>query len=162
MKIAKAAVVAVALMSGACSNISNEDAGAWTGAVIGGLAGGWAGAQFGGGTGQMVFTVLGALSGGMTGYETGRSLMVADRQSYDRAVAEALDAQHGSTQASWENPETGNSGLIRMGQSFSNANGEDCRQFRSTVAFSDAVLSGPGAACRAQGGQWTLVADAFQ
>lgn len=130
------------------------------GAIVGGVAGGWAGSQFGGGTGETLFTVLGAAGGAMVGYDMGRQINIADRGDYNHAVANALGDSNG--EATWANKNTGNGGLIRAGQSFQNANGQSCRTYRSTVAFDDEILSGPGSACRnPRTGSWVLVADAF-
>ena len=161
MKLARNAVVAAAPLVSACSGMQNSNisVGAVSGAVIGGLAGGWAGAQFGGGTGQTIFTVLGVASGAMAGYDVGRQLIMADRPDYSRAVSNAMDGSYG--QASWQNLATGNGGLIRVDQAFLNNNGEECRTYRATVAFTDEIVNGPGTACRNGQGDWVLVADAF-
>jgi len=160
MKIARTAVVILALVTTACgSNDSNKHMFAYTGAAIGALAGGWAGSQFGGGTGQLIYILGGAIAGGATGYDTVRSLDMADRPDYNKAVAVALSGQEN---ALWENPDTGTGGYIRAGQAFTDGNGAYCRQYRATVAFDDSVLNGPGAACRTQSNDWVLVADAFQ
>lgn len=162
MKRARSAIVATALLVGACSGTqsSNVSYGALTGAVIGGLAGGWAGSQFGGGLGQTIYTVVGVTGGAMVGYDMGRQLLMADRPDYNRAVASALGDSDG--QATWQNPDTGNGGLIRADQAFINGNGEQCSTYRSTVAFTDEVTNGSGAACHGLSGEWVLVADAFQ
>jgi len=131
---------------------------AYTGAAIGALAGGWAGSQFGGGTGQTLYMIAGAIGGGVTGYDTVRSLDIADRPDYNNAIAEALSGQE---TALWENTNTGTGGYIRAGQAYTDGNGEYCRQYRATVAFEDSVLNGPGAACRTQRNEWVLVADSF-
>lgn len=163
MKRARTAIVATALLVGACSgtqNGNNLNIGAIAGVVVGGVAGGWAGSQFGGGTGQTLFTLMGIAGGAAAGYDVGRQIMVADQPGYNRAVANAIDDSHG--QATWDNPTTGNGGLIRVDQAFLNGNGEECRTYRTTVAFSDEIVNGPGAACRSNQGEWVLVADAFQ
>lgn len=161
MKLARNAVVATALLLGACGGMqnSNTSVGAITGAVVGGLAGGWAGAQFGGGTGQTVFQVLGFAGGAMVGYDLGRQITVADRPDYNRAVADAIDGSNDL--ANWSNQSTGNGGLIRVDQAFLNNSGEQCRTYRSTVTFSDDIVSGGGTACKSNQGEWVLVADAF-
>ncbi len=162
MKRARSAIVAAALLVGACSGTQNSNmtVGAIGGALVGGIAGGWAGAQFGGGTGQTIFTLLGAASGVAVGYDVGRQLMVADRPGYNQAVASAIGDRSG--QATWQNTATGTGGLIRVEQAFLNGSGEQCRTYRATVAFTDEIVNGPGAACRSGGGEWVLVADAFQ
>ncbi len=159
MKLARTAVVATTLLISACGGTQNANMGGIAGAALGALAGGWAGAQFGGGTGQTIFTVLGVAGGALTGYDIGRQINMADRPDYNRAVASAINGDVGH--ANWKNHTTGNGGYIRVDQAFLNGNGEQCRTYRSTVAFSDEVLNGAGAACRSNQGDWVLVADAF-
>jgi len=162
MRLARSAIMAAALLLGACS--SNPDNNKMmmgvAGALVGGWAGGWAGSQFGGGTGETVFTVLGAAGGALVGYDLGRQINIADRGDYSHAVASALDGADG--QATWANRTTGNGGLIRTDRSFVNANGQQCKTYRSTVTFDDDIVNGPGAACRNNDtGSWVLVADSF-
>jgi len=155
-------VVAGSLLVGACgSNYSiDRNTAGWIGGGAGLLLGGWAGSQLGGGTGELIFTGLGAVIGGSVGYETGRSLGGADHAVYKNAVNEALAVPAG--RSTWSNDGTGNGGYVAATQRFVDGNGRQCRNFRATVAFSDEVMSGNGAACRDISGQWVLVADAFQ
>jgi len=162
MNRSKSVLVGAALMLGACSGTqsSNMTFVAITGAVVGGFAGGWAGSQLGGGTGETIYTILGVSAGAMAGYDLGRQLTMADIPDYNRAVANAMSVHDG--QASWQNSDTGNGGLIRTDQAYLNGTGEECRTYRSTVTFPDEIVSGSGAACHNQSGEWVLVADAFQ
>lgn len=162
MRRARSAIVATALLVSACSGMQNSNVsmGAVAGALVGGIAGGWAGSQIGSGTGQTVFTILGVAGGAAAGYDLGRQLLVADRPDYNQAVASAINKGNG--QATWQNIATGTGGLVRVEQAFVNGNGEQCTTYRSTVAFTDEIVNGPGAACRNTGGEWVLVADAFQ
>jgi surface antigen len=162
MKLAKALTLSGLLITGGCGMNMDMDAetAGWVGAGGGMLLGGWAGSQLGGGTGQLIYTGIGALAGGSVGYETGRSLAVADWDVYKRAIFGTLDTpQHRTT---WQNAETGTSGYVTLEQAYKDGAGRDCQAYRSTVAFEDEFVSGGGAACQNTTGNWTLVADAFQ
>lgn len=163
-KTAKAAIAAVLLSTTACSmDMSGVDmsTGPLVGAAIGGVAGGFLGAQFGGGLGQVLYATAGTVSGMIVGYSTGRSLMPGDRMAYNAAVSTAMTVNQELATADWDNPSSGNGGVIRAGKSFAGVNGQSCRTYRATVAFTDDIVSGDGAACRDANGHWVLVADAF-
>ncbi len=131
------------------------------GAVVGAAVGGYAGAQFGGGLGQLAYIGAGAVSGAVGGYEVGRILKESDMAFYRRTAEQALaEADNGIT-SNWQNPETGNSGAFRPTQTFKALNGQTCRHFRSTVAFSDAVESGDGTACYQADGRWEIISNYF-
>jgi len=87
--------------------------------------------------------------------------MPGDRHAYNTAVSEALSADRPASSATWENAESGNGGIIRAGRSYANADGQLCRTYRATVAFTDEILGGDGSACRRADGEWTLAADAL-
>ena len=162
MKLAKAIVLSGLLVTGGCGSnlkLDSQTAG-WIGAGAGMLVGGWAGGQLGGGSGALIATGLGAIAGGSIGYEAGRTLLVADHDVYERAIFNALGKSQ--RQTSWQNAKSGTSGYVSTQQAYRDGGGRDCRTYRATVAFNDEVISGDGAACLNNDGNWALVADAFQ
>ncbi len=162
MKLTKVIALSGVLMAGGCGmnmEIDSQTAG-WIGAGGGMLLGGWAGSQLGGGTGELIYTGVGAVLGGAMGYETGRSLSMADWEPYKRAIFGALGTSE--QEQSWQNAETGTSGYIAANTHFRDGAGRNCQTYRATVAFKDEIVSGDGAACQDNTGNWTLVADAFQ
>jgi len=164
MKKSGAVVLCVALATSGCGMDTSKvdlSAGPLLGAAAGAAIGGYVGAQFGGGLAQTLFTASGALAGATVGYATGRALVPGDRHAYNSAVSEALADNSDAASATWDNPKSGNGGVIRAGRSFAGMNGAQCRTYRATVAFSDEVTGGEGAACRDQSGGWVIVADAF-
>lgn len=162
MRMIKAVMLSGLLITGGCGTgmeIDSRTAG-WIGAGGGMLLGGWAGSQLGNGTGQLIYTGIGAIAGGAVGYESGRRLAAADWGIYQRAVVESLSTS--KHQTTWQNTETGTSGYTATGPIFQDGAGRTCHTYRSTVAFEDEFVSGEGAACKNNTGDWTLVADAFQ
>ncbi|NQW00900.1 MAG: hypothetical protein HQ483_14445 [Rhodospirillales bacterium] len=159
MKSKLAFCVSVLVLTSACEKpeMSMELAGAVAGAAIGG----YVGAQFGGGLGQWASIAGGALVGGGVGYETGRILKESDMVLYRGTAEKALARSSNGTALDWSNPETGNSGVFRPTQTFQALNGQTCRHFRSTVAFSDAVKSGEGTACHGADGNWQIISNYF-
>lgn len=160
MKSKLALCVLALVTTSACAektNLSMELAGAAAGAVIGG----YAGAHFGGGIGKWAYIAGGALIGGASGYEAGRILKESDMVLYRGSAEKALADTSTSAPVNWSNPDTGNSGVFRPTETFQALNGQTCRHFRSTVAFSDAVESGSGTACHTSNGNWQIISDYF-
>ena len=152
----------VLMMSiGGCANVGmnrDEMLGTAVGAVLGGIVG----YQFGGGViMNSLWATAGTIAGGTAGYVTTRMVMGTDRAAYDRTTQKGLAAAGDGEVVGWKNPETGNSGIFRPTNSFYAADGRLCRQYRATVAFKDGVRSGAGMACRNSDGQWQVLADDF-
>ena len=151
------------LLLGSCttSNQTNKMMIGIAGAAVGGLVGGWAGSRLGAelGRAKTFLTVVGASGGVMVGYNVARRINVADYGDYNQAITSAMN---GSGQSTWTNRITGNGGLIRAQNEYLSSLGEQCRIYRSTVTFSDEIISGNGTACRKEEtNEWILVADAF-
>ena len=147
----KVTSIVLILALGGCANaqMNREE---MLGTAAGAALGGSVGFQFGGGMlMNSLFTTAGTLVGGGAGYLTTRALMGSARrsQAFLGGVVE------------WRNPETGNSGIFRATHSYRNGQGQQCRQYRSTVAFTDGVRSGGGIACQQANGSWKVVADDF-
>lgn len=163
MKFTKAMLVSSAVLVGACAGGQGLDRNT-TGLIGGGaglLLGGWVGSHLGSGTGKLMFTGLGAVIGGPAGYEIGRGLGRSDHAAYKNAVVAALETPGGK--ADWRNDETGVSGFVTTTGAYRDGNDMPCQAFRATVAVpDDEIVSGDGAACRDESGDWTLVADAFR
>ncbi|MFQ5765975.1 MAG: RT0821/Lpp0805 family surface protein [Rhodospirillales bacterium] len=160
MKKLTAIVLAVSL--GGCANVDltrEELLGAAAGAAVGGIVG----YQFGGGViMNSLFATAGTLAGGTAGLLTTRALMGSDLASYDRTTRKALVSATNGAILDWQNPETGNSGIVRPMNSFTMADGRLCRQYRATVSFAENVRSGQGMACRNADGRWQVVSDDFR
>jgi len=159
--VKKVTSIVLILALGGCANVQmnrEEMLGAAAGAAVGGIVG----YQFGGGMlVKSLFTTAGTLVGGTAGYVTTRMLMGSDRRAYDTTTQKGLASADDGEIVEWRNPETGNSGIFRATGSYRNAQGQPCRQYRSTVAFSDSVRSGGGIACQQANGYWKVVTDDF-
>ena len=141
-------------------NVSGEQSAMLLGGALGGAAGGYVGSQFGGGLGQTLFIVAGAAGGALVGAAEGPGLFGTDWDFHADATEDAL-THVASEPRYWSNPESGNEGMVRALGSYRNEGGQTCRRYRATVWVDGVVSSGDGAACRANDGEWQVVADRF-
>lgn len=88
------------------------------GAAIGGVAGGFLGNRIAGRNSRTLGTVLGGVLGAAGGSVLGCKLQKNDREKAERALENAVATNQGQ---SWENPETGASGRVEIGQVASGA-----------------------------------------
>lgn len=84
------------------------------GAAIGGIAGGLLGNRIAGRNSRTLGTVLGGVLGAAGGSILGCKLQKNDRTKAERALQTAVETNQSQ---SWDNPETGNSGRVDIGQS---------------------------------------------
>jgi surface antigen len=153
IKFATVTVVAGLLLS-ACATDSGPKQG--MGTLLGGVGGAVAGAQFGKGKGQLVGVAAGTLLGALIGNEIGRSLDSADRMAMDRAGQQASAAPIGQRIA-WNNPNTGNSGVVVPTREGTGPSGEYCREYQQTVTVGGKSEQSYGTACRQPDGSWKIV-----
>ncbi len=142
-------------ITGGAGGFSKQD---W-GTGIGAIAGGVAGAQFGKGDGRLVTTALGALLGSAMGSSVGASLDRSDITYYDRTAQRALETGNSGRALPWNNPETGNSGVVIPSAPFKNADNQYCREFQNKITVGGKTQNGYGTACRQPDGSWQIVAD---
>jgi len=88
------------------------------GAAIGGVAGGLLGNRIAGRNSRTLGTLLGGVLGAAGGSVLGCKLQKNDRAKAERALENAVATNQSQ---SWENPETGASGRVEVGQSASGA-----------------------------------------
>lgn len=88
------------------------------GAAVGGVAGGLLGNRIAGRNSRTLGTVLGGVLGAAGGSVLGCKLQKNDRAKAERALENAVATNQSQ---SWENPETGASGRVEVGQSASGA-----------------------------------------
>lgn len=157
----KITALVLTILIGGCANVDmnrEEMLGTAVGAVLGGIVG----YQIGGGIlMNSLWATAGTIAGGTAGYVGTRTLMGTDRAAYDRTAQKGLAEAKDGEVLDWKNPETGNSGIFRPTNSFYAADGRLCRQYRATVALEDDVRSGAGMACQKPDGQWQVLADDF-
>lgn len=129
------------------------------GTVLGGVGGAVAGAQFGKGNGQVAFGALGALLGAGLGSSVGGSLDRADMTYFDRTSQRALETGQAGQALPWNNPKSGNSGVVIPQKPYQNDNGQYCREFQNKITVGGKTQNGYGTACRQPDGSWQIVSE---
>lgn len=154
-RIAAVAVLALSTMLAGCQTGSmgtKEGVGTVGGAVAGGLIG----SRFGGGSGKLVAVGIGTLLGAFAGREIGSSLDKADQAYADRAATQAYAAPIGQ-RISWNNPQSGNQGVIVPVKDGYDGSGAYCREFQQTIVVGGRTEQAFGTACRQPDGSWKIV-----
>lgn len=147
------AVAALALTLVACEGAGPKQTG---GGLIGAVGGAAIGSQFGSGTGQIAAIAAGTLLGAFVGSEIGKSLDAADRAQLQQAQYRAYSAPVGE-QITWNNPNSGNSGMIVPTREGRRSDGAYCREFQNTVTVGGRREEAYGTACRQPDGSWKIV-----
>ncbi len=155
MKTTRIAIaLALAFSLSACADAGpKQTAGTLLGAALGGLAG----SQIGKGSGKSAAVGAGVLLGGLLGSEAGKSLDKADRLYAQQTAQKSLERAPTGTRSSWNNPDSGHSGTFTPVRTFRTAQGQDCREYETTVTIDGRTETVYGIACREAGGNWTLV-----
>jgi surface antigen len=148
----------VAVVAGLLAGCANNDYGPKQtgGAVLGGVGGAVAGAQFGKGKGNLAMTAIGTLLGAFVGSEVGKSLDRADQQYAAQAETRAHSAPIGQA-ITWNNPDSGHAGSYTPTRDGTDANGNYCREYQSSVNIGGQVERAYGTACRQPDGSWKVV-----
>lgn len=142
-------------ITGGAGGFSKQDWGTGLGAIAGGVAG----AQFGKGDGRLVTTALGALLGSAVGSSAGASLDRADLAYYDQTAQRALETGNSGRAMPWNNPDSGNSGVVIPSAPYKNQTGQYCREFQNKITVGGKTQNGYGTACRQPDGSWQIVSD---
>ncbi len=157
LKKVLAAVIAVSML-GACAN--NESGSRQAGTLIGGVLGGIIGSKFGSGVGKSASIALGAGLGAIAGDEIARRLTERDRQMASATLDDALENGEANKNSGWSNPESGNNGTAKAGETYEQAKtGEDCRDFETTIFTNGGESTATGTACRNEDGSWKVVRE---
>lgn len=150
-----ACLVATALALSACS--WNEKRTETLGGVVGGIMGGLLGSKLGGGTGRDITMVLGATLGAMWGQDIAKGMSEADKVYSQRTTEDTLEYGKPGETVTWSNPDSGNSGTVTPQEVYANDQGEDCRQFETTVHVEGEERTANGTACKTADGEWQIV-----
>ena len=127
------------------------------GTVVGGVIGGVLGSNVGGGKGKTAATIGGALLGAALGNSLGQSLDKADMVYYDQTSQGALENGQPGQAFPWNNPQTGNSGVVTPGSYYQADNGQYCREFSQNISVGGQTERAYGTACRQADGSWRIV-----
>ena len=155
MKILRKIIILplIAVMVTACSNSPNKQQG---NTFLGGILGGILGSNVGAGQGRTAAIIGGTMLGAYFGNSVGRSLDRADEMYMQRAQNYAFEAPVGQ-QINWNNPQSGNSGMIVPIQNGRSPYGNLCREFQQTVIIGGQQQQAYGTACKQNNGQWHIV-----
>ena len=153
-------VLIAAMMSvfalGACESWNNsgvkEKIGAGTGAILGGIAG----SQVGDGRGRLIATGVGALLGTLVGSEVGKSLDKADMAYAQSANQRAHAIPVGQT-VQWNNPDSGNSGMVTPRRDGYSSSGRYCREYEQSITVDGRSETAVGTACQNPDGTWEVL-----
>lgn len=129
------------------------------GTAIGAIGGGIAGYQFGGGSGKAIATVAGTLLGGALGRSIGGSLDRGDMAYYHQTSQRALETGQPGQTLPWSNPQTGNSGTVTPQAYYQTPSGQYCREYNQTINVGGKTERGYGKACRQPDGSWQIVSQ---
>lgn len=144
------------LFLSACEALE-ERPGETIGSIVGVGVGALLGSKIGDGSGKLVGAAVGAIAGRWVGSELGKALDEHDRELAETTAQDTLENNESGTTSTWRNPDTGNSGSIRPGNTYSAENGEDCRDFESSVNVEGETETATGRACRQIDGSWLIV-----
>lgn len=135
--------------------VSKQD----VGTVLGGVGGAVAGAQFGKGSGRVALGALGALLGAGIGSSVGASLDRADINYFNQTSQRAFETGQSGQGLPWNNPQSGNSGMVIPQSPYKNDAGQYCREFQNKITVGGQTQSGYGTACRQPDGSWQIVSE---
>ena len=152
--IAVLLVVGIFLLSACAGNNWNDNQKAIIGGVGGAAAGGLIASAFNANTAGVLG---GAILGGLIGGAIGNRMDEADRREANRATYRALESAPSGTTASWENPDTNNSGTVTPTRTYQAQSGEYCREFEQTITVGGETQQAYGTACRQPDGNWHVV-----
>jgi len=134
-----------------------ERPGETLGTIIGAGIGAVVGSKVGDGSGKMIATALGGLAGAWLGNTLGKSLDERDIKQAESTAQDSLENNPSGVSSSWNNPDSGNSGTITPTNTYQTAEGDDCREFETTVNADGKTETSVGRACRQPDGSWVIV-----
>ena len=147
-------IIAVSLIQAGCAENPNrqQEIGAVTGLLLGGLVG----SQIGDGKGQNAAIVAGAVLGTLAGSEIGRRLDEADRIKMGTATTDALNNNKIGTSSRWQSDRPDIAGAVTPSRDYTDENGNYCREIKQTVVIKGETQQETGQACREKDGSWSL------
>ena len=102
-----------------------------------------------------LWTLAGVTLGAFLGNEIGASMDKTDILMAQSARNYALENNKVNSQSVWENPDSGNSGVIYPTRTFSRGD-QPCREFTQEINIGGKIQTGYGKACRMADGSWQL------
>ena len=147
-------IIAVSLIQAGCAENPNrqQEIGAVTGLLLGGLVG----SQIGDGKGQNAAIVAGTVLGTLAGSEIGRRLDEADRIKMGTATTDALNNNKIGTSSRWQSNRPDIAGAVTPTRDYTDENGNYCREIKQTVVINGETQQEISQACREKDGSWSL------
>ncbi|MBT4628186.1 MAG: hypothetical protein HOC63_16045 [Rhodospirillales bacterium] len=146
----------LSLTLSACDTMGNQ-AGETIGTVVGMTIGALLGSEIGDSSGQGVATAIGAVTGRLVGAGLGKALDGRDWELAEANAQDTLENKNSGETGSWDNPDSGNSGTIKPGDTYTADSGEDCRDFESSVVVDGKTEVATGRACKQADGSWLII-----
>jgi surface antigen len=122
------------------------------GTVLGGVAGGIAGSNIGSGDGRKVATVAGAIIGAVIGGNVGRRMDRAD----NGCAYQAFEFASPGETVFWRNPDSQLEYGITPARLIRQADGRECREYKTSVGGDSSQTTSSGLACRRSDGSWEI------
>lgn len=126
-----------------------------SGTLLGAIGGALIGSELSGDSG--IGIALGSLAGAYAGREIGSQLDEADQLKMRQTAQSALETGVSGKAAQWHNPDSGNSGSITPQPSFTNTDGQYCREYQQSVTIAGKPETAYGTACRQPDGSWKII-----
>ena len=104
---------------------------------------------------KSMWTLAGVTLGAFLGNEIGASMDKTDILMAQNARNYALENNKTNSQAAWNNPDSGNSGVIYPTKTYSRGD-QPCREFTQEINIGGKIQTGYGKACRMADGSWQL------
>ena len=104
---------------------------------------------------KSMWTLAGVTLGAFLGNEIGASMDKTDILMAQNARTYALENNRTNSQAAWNNPDSGNSGVIYPTKTYSRGD-QPCREFTQEINIGGKIQTGYGKACRMADGSWQL------
>ncbi len=123
------------------------------GSIIGGAGGALLGSTIGKGDGRLAAVAAGTFIGMIVGGSIGRSMDRIDEQ----CIAEGLERVPDGEPVVWRNPDAGADYRMTPVESYTDRNGQYCREFQPTVTIGGRTEQAYGTACRQPDGSWQVV-----
>ena len=154
METVIAVIIATCLMGGCAGTYTKKDTGTALGALTGGALAYGLGKNS---SNKEIWTVLGMGLGAIMGQSIGAQLDQRDRLLAGRSLQSTLETMRDGTAGGWNNPNTGNNGVIMPTRTFVDNYGSPCREFTQTIFVGGKSQEGYGLACRQQDGSWKII-----
>jgi surface antigen len=148
-------ILSLSLLTACAGKDGNE--GEQTGTAAGAVIGAAVGSKMTSGEGKILGAGLGAIFGAWLGKVIGRNLDEADLQKANETAQETMETADVGQTNTWSNPDSGNSGTYTPTSARTEENGEQCRDFESTVIIDGKEEPARGRACRQPDGTWKIV-----